>query len=42
MHMQIGNAVPLQVAEALGRELTAALHKKWKAEKERDEMEVDG
>lgn len=29
MHRQIGNAVPLQVGTALGRELRAALFKKW-------------
>ena len=31
MHRQIGNAVPLPVAHALGRELRKVLYKKWKA-----------
>jgi hypothetical protein len=30
MHRQIGNAVPLPVAHALGRELRKVLYKKWK------------
>jgi len=31
MHRQIGNAVPLPVAHALGRELRKVLYHKWKA-----------
>lgn len=31
MHRQIGNAVPLPVAHALGRELRKVLYDKWKA-----------
>lgn len=31
MHRQIGNAVPLPVAHALGRELRKVLYRKWKA-----------
>ncbi|PPQ70742.1 hypothetical protein CVT26_014707 [Gymnopilus dilepis] len=31
MHRQIGNAVPIPVARALGRELRDALYKKWLA-----------
>jgi hypothetical protein len=31
MHRQIGNAVPLPVAHALGRELRKVLYNKWKA-----------
>jgi DNA (cytosine-5)-methyltransferase 1 len=30
MHRQIGNAVPLPVAHALGRELRKVLYNKWK------------
>jgi hypothetical protein len=30
MHRQIGNAVPLPVAHALGRELRKVLYQKWK------------
>ena len=30
MHREIGNAVPLPVAHALGRELRKVLYKKWK------------
>ena len=30
MHRQIGNAVPLPVAHALGRELRKVLYEKWK------------
>lgn len=31
MHRQIGNAVPLPVGHALGRELRKVLYQKWKA-----------
>ena len=31
MHRQIGNAVPLPVGHAIGRELRKVLYKKWKA-----------
>ena len=31
IHRQIGNAVPLPVAHALGRELRKVLYQKWKA-----------
>jgi len=31
MHRQIGNAVPIPVAHALGRELRKVLYQKWKA-----------
>ena len=31
MHRQIGNAVPLPVGHALGRELRKVLYNKWKA-----------
>ena len=31
MHRQIGNAVPLPLAHALGRELRKVLYNKWKA-----------
>jgi len=34
MQRQIGNAVPLPVGAALGRELRTALFKKWKKEQE--------
>jgi DNA (cytosine-5)-methyltransferase 1 len=34
MHRQIGNAVPLQVGHALGRELREALFTKWVAQRE--------
>ena len=30
MHRQIGNAVPIPVAHALGRELRKVLYNKWK------------
>ena len=30
MHRQIGNAVPLPVAHAIGRELRKVLYKQWK------------
>ena len=30
MHRQIGNAVPLPVGHALGREVRKVLYKKWK------------
>ncbi|KAJ7687355.1 S-adenosyl-L-methionine-dependent methyltransferase [Mycena rosella] len=50
LHRQIGNAVPWQVSRALGRELRAALFKKWREEKKKasaaadagDEDEDDG
>ena len=29
MHRQIGNAVPLQIGDALGRELRESLFQKW-------------
>lgn len=32
MHRQIGNAVPLPVGHALGRELRKVLYQKWKAD----------
>jgi hypothetical protein len=32
MHRQIGNAVPLPVAHALGRELRKVLYNKWKVD----------
>jgi len=34
MHRQIGNAVPLQVAHALGRQLRKSLFQKWKTQRE--------
>ena len=34
MHRQIGNAVPLPVGHALGRELREALFNKWIAQRE--------
>jgi len=34
MHRQIGNAVPLPVAQALGRQLRDSLFEKWKVEQE--------
>jgi len=34
MHRQIGNAVPLPVGHALGRELREALFTKWIAQRE--------
>jgi len=34
MHRQIGNAVPIDVGFALGRELRAALVEKWRAKRE--------
>ncbi len=34
MHRQIGNAVPLQVAHALGRQLRKSLFQKWKIQRE--------
>lgn len=34
MHRQIGNAVPLQVAHALGRQLRKSLFQKWKMQRE--------
>ena len=34
MHRQIGNAVPLPVGHALGRELREALFTKWVAQRE--------
>lgn len=34
MHRQIGNAVPLPVAHALGRELRKVLYNKWKVDLE--------
>jgi DNA (cytosine-5)-methyltransferase 1 len=40
MHRQIGNAVPLPVGAALGRELRLALFKKWLKDRE-DAMDVD-
>jgi DNA (cytosine-5)-methyltransferase 1 len=40
MHRQIGNAVPLPVGNALGRELGMALFKKWKKDKA-NAMEID-
>jgi DNA (cytosine-5)-methyltransferase 1 len=40
MHRQIGNAVPWQVAKALGRELQASVLKDWE-ERRDDVVEVD-
>jgi DNA (cytosine-5)-methyltransferase 1 len=40
MHRQIGNAVPWPVANALGRELRAALFKKWLVDQE-DVIRID-
>jgi len=40
MHRQIGNAVPLQVGAALGRELRWALYKKWLKDRQ-DAIVVD-
>lgn len=40
MHRQIGNAVPWQVGEALGRELKMAMFQKWKQDRE-DVIDVD-
>nr|VWP01255.1 Glucans biosynthesis glucosyltransferase H (EC [Ganoderma boninense] len=34
MHRQIGNAVPWQVGEALGRELKMAMYQKWKQDRD--------
>jgi DNA (cytosine-5)-methyltransferase 1 len=34
MHRQIGNAVPLQVAHALGRQLRKSLFQTWKSKRE--------
>lgn len=38
MHRQIGNAVPLPLGHALGRELEVALMKRWKESR----MDVGG
>nr|ANR76343.1 DNA methyltransferase [Ganoderma lucidum] len=40
IHRQIGNAVPWQVGEALGRELKMAMFQKWKQVRE-DAIDVD-
>jgi DNA (cytosine-5)-methyltransferase 1 len=34
MHRQIGNAVPINVGFALGRELRASLIEQWQAKRE--------
>lgn len=34
MHRQIGNAVPINLGFALGRELRAVLFKKWQTSRE--------
>jgi DNA (cytosine-5)-methyltransferase 1 len=34
MHRQIGNAVPINLGLALGRELSTVLFKKWLADRE--------
>ena len=38
MHRQIGNAIPWQLGEALGRELRDAMFRKW--QKNREEATV--
>lgn len=40
MHRQIGNAVPLPVAIALGRELRNSLLEKWRIDQE-NAIEID-
>lgn len=34
MHRQIGNAVPIPVAHAIGRELRRSLFQRWKTQRE--------
>ncbi len=34
MHRQIGNAVPIPLAQALGRELRKSLFQRWKTQRE--------
>ena len=34
MHRQIGNAVPIPLAQALGRELRKSLFRRWKTQRE--------
>ncbi|TDL19401.1 S-adenosyl-L-methionine-dependent methyltransferase [Rickenella mellea] len=41
MHRQIGNAVPLPMGHALGRELRAAMFKKWKSEQQPEQMDIE-
>jgi DNA (cytosine-5)-methyltransferase 1 len=41
MHRQIGNAVPLQVAHALGRQLRKSLFQKWKMQRHDDDNSID-
>lgn len=42
MHRQIGNAVPLPLARALGRELRAVLFKEWKEGRLLDDIPTSG
>jgi DNA (cytosine-5)-methyltransferase 1 len=41
MHRQIGNAVPLQVAHALGRQLRKSMFQKWKTHRQEAIVIID-